>query len=94
MFSPCLSDTTNFGARSTLSLGQMNGAIEGNALKPAIDKVFAIDEVQVDHRHTTAGARFGKIMFGSRQGERACPPTGMSKKSCLWHKKRCFKRNR
>jgi NADPH:quinone reductase-like Zn-dependent oxidoreductase len=41
----------------------MNRAIEANALKPVIDKVFGFAEVQAAYRHMAAGAHFGKIVI-------------------------------
>jgi NADPH:quinone reductase-like Zn-dependent oxidoreductase len=48
---------------STQMFEAMNRAIEVNALKPVIDKVFAFAEVQAAYRHMAAGAHFGKIVI-------------------------------
>jgi NADPH:quinone reductase-like Zn-dependent oxidoreductase len=41
----------------------MNRAIEANAIKPVVDKVFGFDDVQTAYRRMAAGAHFGKIVI-------------------------------
>jgi NADPH:quinone reductase-like Zn-dependent oxidoreductase len=41
----------------------MNRAIEANALKPVIDKVFAFADVPAAYHHMASGAHFGKIVI-------------------------------
>ncbi len=41
----------------------MNRAIEVNAIKPVIDKVFAFEEAPEAYRHMASGAHFGKIVI-------------------------------
>jgi NADPH:quinone reductase-like Zn-dependent oxidoreductase len=41
----------------------MNRAIEANAIKPVIDKIFGFEEVQSAYGHMAAGAHFGKIVI-------------------------------
>ena len=41
----------------------MARAIEANAIKPVIDKVFAFDEAPAAYRHMASGAHFGKIVI-------------------------------
>jgi NADPH:quinone reductase-like Zn-dependent oxidoreductase len=41
----------------------MNRAVELNALKPVIDKVFGFDDAPAAYRHMAAGAHFGKIVI-------------------------------
>jgi NADPH:quinone reductase-like Zn-dependent oxidoreductase len=48
---------------STQMFEAMNRAIEFNAIKPAIDKVFAFNDAQAAYRHMAAGAHFGKIVI-------------------------------
>ena len=48
---------------STQMFEAMNRAIEFNALKPVIDKVFAFDDAPAAYRHMAAGAHFGKIVI-------------------------------
>jgi NADPH:quinone reductase-like Zn-dependent oxidoreductase len=48
---------------STQMFEAMNRAIEFNALKPVIDKVFAFDDAAAAYRHMAAGAHFGKIVI-------------------------------
>jgi NADPH:quinone reductase-like Zn-dependent oxidoreductase len=47
---------------STQMFMAMNRAIEVNAIKPVIDKVFAFAEAQAAYRHMASGAHFGKIV--------------------------------
>jgi NADPH:quinone reductase-like Zn-dependent oxidoreductase len=47
---------------STQMFEAMNRAIEVNAIKPVIDKVFAFAEVPAAYRHMASGAHFGKIV--------------------------------
>jgi NADPH:quinone reductase-like Zn-dependent oxidoreductase len=48
---------------STEMFDAMNRAIEANALKPVIDKVFAFNETLDAYRHMASGAHFGKIVI-------------------------------
>jgi NADPH:quinone reductase-like Zn-dependent oxidoreductase len=48
---------------STQMFQAMARAIEINAIKPAIDKVFAFAEAQAAYRHMASGAHFGKIVI-------------------------------
>jgi NADPH:quinone reductase-like Zn-dependent oxidoreductase len=48
---------------STQMFEAMNRAVEFNALKPVIDKVFAFKDAQEAYRHMAAGAHFGKIVI-------------------------------
>jgi NADPH:quinone reductase-like Zn-dependent oxidoreductase len=48
---------------STQMFEAMNRAIEFNALKPVIDKVFAFNDAPAAYRHMAAGAHFGKIVI-------------------------------
>jgi NADPH:quinone reductase-like Zn-dependent oxidoreductase len=41
----------------------MNRAIEVNAIKPVIDKVFGFGEAPEAYRHMASGAHFGKIVI-------------------------------
>jgi NADPH:quinone reductase-like Zn-dependent oxidoreductase len=41
----------------------MNRAIEANALKPVIDKVFAFADTPAAYQHMASGAHFGKIVI-------------------------------
>jgi NADPH:quinone reductase-like Zn-dependent oxidoreductase len=41
----------------------MNRAIEVNAIKPVIDKVFAFADAPEAYRHMASGAHFGKIVI-------------------------------
>jgi NADPH:quinone reductase-like Zn-dependent oxidoreductase len=41
----------------------MNRAIAANRIKPVIDKVFGLDEVQAAYKHMASGAHFGKIVI-------------------------------
>ncbi len=47
---------------STQMFEAMNRAIEFNAIKPVIDKVFAFAEAPEAYRHMASGAHFGKIV--------------------------------
>ena len=47
---------------STQMFEAMNRAVEFNALKPVIDKVFAFKDTREAYRHMAAGAHFGKIV--------------------------------
>ncbi|HTZ03167.1 MAG TPA: NAD(P)-dependent alcohol dehydrogenase [Xanthobacteraceae bacterium] len=48
---------------STQMFMAMNRAIEVNAIKPVIDKVFAFADVQAAYQHMASGAHFGKIVI-------------------------------
>ena len=48
---------------STQMFEAMNRAIEFNALKPVIDKVFAFDDAAAAYRYMAAAAHFGKIVI-------------------------------
>ncbi len=48
---------------STQMFDAMARAIEANAIKPVIDKVFAFDEAPAAYRHMASGAHFGKIVI-------------------------------
>jgi len=48
---------------STQMFEAMNRAIEANAIKPVIDKIFGFEEVQSAYGHMAAGAHFGKIVI-------------------------------
>jgi NADPH:quinone reductase-like Zn-dependent oxidoreductase len=48
---------------STQMFEAMNRAVELNALKPVIDKVFGFDDAPAAYRHMAAGAHFGKIVI-------------------------------
>jgi NADPH:quinone reductase-like Zn-dependent oxidoreductase len=48
---------------STQMFMAMNRAIEANAIKPVIDKVFGFAEAQAAYRHMEAAAHFGKIVI-------------------------------
>ncbi len=48
---------------STQMFMAMNRAIEANAIKPVIDKVFAFADVQAAYKHMASGAHFGKIVI-------------------------------
>src|SRR5580658_4613419 len=47
---------------STQMFEAMNRAIEFNALKPVIDKVFAFNDAPAAYHHMASGAHFGKIV--------------------------------
>jgi len=49
---------------STQMFAAMNRAIEVNAIKPVIDKVFAFADAQAAYKHMASGAHFGKIVIG------------------------------
>jgi NADPH:quinone reductase-like Zn-dependent oxidoreductase len=48
---------------STQMFQAMNRAIAANGIKPVIDKVFGLDEVQAAYKHMASGAHFGKIII-------------------------------
>jgi NADPH:quinone reductase-like Zn-dependent oxidoreductase len=48
---------------STQMFQAMNRAIEANALKPVIDKVFAFADAAAAYKHMASGAHFGKIVI-------------------------------
>ena len=48
---------------STQMFMAMNRAIDVNAIKPVIDKIFAFADTQVAYRHMASGAHFGKIVI-------------------------------
>jgi NADPH:quinone reductase-like Zn-dependent oxidoreductase len=48
---------------STQMFLAMNRAIEVNAIKPVIDKVFPFAEAQAAYKHMASGAHFGKIVI-------------------------------
>jgi NADPH:quinone reductase-like Zn-dependent oxidoreductase len=48
---------------STQMFLAMNRAIEANAIKPIIDKVFAFADAQAAYQHMASGAHFGKIVI-------------------------------
>ena len=48
---------------STQMFEAMNRAIEFNSLKPVIDRVFALNDVQAAYRRIATGAHFGKIVI-------------------------------
>jgi NADPH:quinone reductase-like Zn-dependent oxidoreductase len=48
---------------STQMFDAMNRAVEFNALRPVIDKVFAFNDAREAYRHMAAGAHFGKIVI-------------------------------
>ncbi len=47
---------------STQMFMAMNRALEVNAIKPVIDKVFGFADAQAAYRHMASGAHFGKIV--------------------------------
>jgi NADPH:quinone reductase-like Zn-dependent oxidoreductase len=49
---------------STQMFEAMNRAVEANAIKPVIDKVFPFAEAKAAYHHMAAGAHFGKIVIG------------------------------
>jgi NADPH:quinone reductase-like Zn-dependent oxidoreductase len=49
---------------STQMFEAMNRAVEANAVKPVIDKVFAFAEAKAAYHHMASGAHFGKIVIG------------------------------
>jgi NADPH:quinone reductase-like Zn-dependent oxidoreductase len=48
---------------STQMFMAMNRAIEANAIKPVVDKIFDFDGAQAAYRHMASGAHFGKIVI-------------------------------
>ncbi len=48
---------------STQMFMAMNRAIEANAIKPVIDKVFAFADASAAYQHLASGAHFGKIVI-------------------------------
>ena len=48
---------------STAMFTAMNRAIEANAIKPVVDKVFDFADAQAAYRHLASGAHFGKIVI-------------------------------
>jgi len=48
---------------STQMFQAMNRAVEVNAIKPVIDKVFRFAETQAAYKHMASGAHFGKIVI-------------------------------
>jgi NADPH:quinone reductase-like Zn-dependent oxidoreductase len=48
---------------STQMFMAMNRAIEVNAIKPVVDKIFAFADTQAAYRHMASGAHFGKIVI-------------------------------
>ena len=48
---------------STQMFLAMNRAIEANAIRPVIDKVFAFADAQAAYKHMASGAHFGKIVI-------------------------------
>ena len=48
---------------STQMFAAMARAIEANAVKPVVDKVFAFAEAPAAYRHMASGAHFGKIVI-------------------------------
>jgi len=48
---------------STQMFEAMNRAIEANAIKPVIDKVFPFAEAKAAYQHMASGAHFGKIII-------------------------------
>ena len=48
---------------STQMFLAMNRAIEVNAIKPVIDKVFSFADAQAAYKHMASGAHFGKIVI-------------------------------
>jgi NADPH:quinone reductase-like Zn-dependent oxidoreductase len=48
---------------STQMFLAMNRAIEVNAIRPVIDKVFAFADAQAAYKHMASGAHFGKIVI-------------------------------
>ncbi len=49
---------------STQMFLALNRAVEANAIKPVIDKVFAFADAQAAYKHMASGAHFGKIVIG------------------------------
>ena len=48
---------------STQMFEAMNRAVEANAIKPVIDKVFPFAEAKAAYHHMASGAHFGKIVI-------------------------------
>ncbi|MFZ3308868.1 MAG: NAD(P)-dependent alcohol dehydrogenase [Xanthobacteraceae bacterium] len=48
---------------STQMFLALNRAVEANAIKPVIDKVFAFADAQAAYKHMASGAHFGKIVI-------------------------------
>jgi NADPH:quinone reductase-like Zn-dependent oxidoreductase len=48
---------------STQMFEAMNRAVEVNAIKPVVDRVFTFADVAAAYRHMAAGAHFGKIVI-------------------------------
>jgi NADPH:quinone reductase-like Zn-dependent oxidoreductase len=48
---------------STQMFQAMNRAIEANAIKPVVDRVFPFAEAPAAYRHMASGAHFGKIVI-------------------------------
>ena len=42
---------------------RLNAAIEANALKPVIDKVFPFTEARAAFEHMQSGSHFGKVVL-------------------------------
>ena len=51
---------------STQMFEAMNRAVEANAIKPVIDKVFPFAEAKAAYHHMASGAHFGKIVIARR----------------------------
>jgi len=49
---------------STQMFEAMNRAVEANAIKPVIDRVFPFAEAKAAYHHMASGAHFGKIVIG------------------------------
>jgi NADPH:quinone reductase-like Zn-dependent oxidoreductase len=49
---------------STQMFEAMNRAVEANAIKPVIDRVFPFAEAKSAYHHMASGAHFGKIVIG------------------------------
>jgi NADPH:quinone reductase-like Zn-dependent oxidoreductase len=50
---------------STQMFEAMNRAVEANAIKPVIDKVFPFAQAKAAYHHMASGAHFGKIVIGA-----------------------------
>ncbi|MGV9752847.1 zinc-binding dehydrogenase [Nocardia farcinica] len=46
--------------------GFLNAGVRSGALRPALDRVFALDDVAEAHRHLDAGLHAGKIVVATR----------------------------
>ncbi|CRY74531.1 Zinc-binding dehydrogenase [Nocardia farcinica] len=44
----------------------LNAGVRSGALRPALDRVFALDDVAEAHRHLDAGLHAGKIVVATR----------------------------